>query len=123
MSAWRLWQGCEGCFLIQVVDATTAWTGGHAALSSFGFGGSNVHMLLHGRPRSRSVISLTANDASSVPVSPRPAAAEPQPTGPDAIGDLIPLAARTSEGMAALITAIQVSKDHFCLPLVKLEQA
>ena len=123
MSAWRLWQGFEDCFLVQVVDAITAWTGGFAALSSFGFGGSNVHMLLHGRPRSRSVISLTANDASFVPMSPRPSAAEPQPTGPDAIGNMIPLAARTSEGMAALISAIQASTDHSCLLLINLEQA
>ena len=82
-----------------------------------------MHMLLHGRPRSRSVISLTANDASFVPMSLQPSAAEPQPTGPDAISDMIPLAARTAEGMAALISAIQVSTDHSCLPLLKLEQA
>ena len=42
------------CFLCaQVVTAPTPWTGGLVAISSFGFGGSNVHAIIDGRVRPR----------------------------------------------------------------------
>ncbi len=95
---------------LQVVNQTREWNGGYAALSSFGFGGSNVHLLLQGQThwravRSTRVISVTAEDASlhqpsqeavNIPASPSPK-------------DLIPLASRTPMGIDALKDAIKVS--------------
>jgi len=47
---------------LQVVSERTKWTGGYVGINSFGFGGSNVHVLL----RSRRCDS-TPHPASSVP--------------------------------------------------------
>lgn len=33
---------------LKVVDTNTEWQGGTVALSSFGFGGTNAHILMHG---------------------------------------------------------------------------
>ena len=80
------------------------WTGGYAALSSFGFGGSNVHLVMHGKAAARqpagTMIAMTAEDAS---LSPR--VAEAPLTRPETI----PLAARTPEGLEAMKAALQVT--------------
>ena len=93
-----------------MVDQTIAWGGGYSALSSFGFGGSNVHLLLQGQPSPQAkpaarVINVTAEDASL--------AQEGQETvdAPLAqpVDDAIPLASRTPQGIEALREAIKVS--------------
>ena len=84
------------------MDKATPWQGGIAALSNFGFGGSNVHMLLSGKTRQRSQISISAESAGLAPQSPL-AIAERNAY------DTIPLATRTAEGMAELVQAIKVS--------------
>lgn len=93
-----------------MVDKSTAWEGGYAAISNFGFGGSNVHMLLHGKAhqQGRRVISLTAEDASLAP-APMPLS---NPTATSELDCIIPLAARTPDGMARLAKALQVSMGH-----------
>ena len=93
---------------LQVVDSTRPWEGGYAALSSFGFGGSNVHLLMKGYPSPRAgappLISLTAEDASLAANG----AAIPAPPVAFALTDALPLAARTAEGMEKLVAAIKV---------------
>ena len=87
-----------------------AWEGGYAALSSFGFGGSNVHLLLRGQPSRQAataarVISMIAEDASLAQPAEEITSA---PAAPPA-DEVIPLASRTPMGIEALREAIQVS--------------
>lgn len=98
-----------------MVDATQPWQGGYAALSSFGFGGSNVHLLLHGRPGPKGqVISVTAEVASLQPPSPAGSVQHPV----DCFSGIVPLAARTAEGLEQLAAACQVRKVAFFLSAV-----
>lgn len=86
------------------------WRGGYAALSSFGFGGSNVHLLLQGQAPKQAttavrVISVTAEDAGLA--QPVQEALEASAAVPE--DEVIPLAARTPLGIEALREAIKVS--------------
>lgn len=49
---------------LQVVSQATEWTGGYVGINSFGFGGSNVHVLLKSNQRAG---EITTHPASSVP--------------------------------------------------------
>jgi len=93
---------------LQVVNTTRPWEGGYAALSSFGFGGSNVHLLMHGKPgthaRAPPLISMAVEDASLT----ADGEATPAPPAGAALEDAVPLAARTAEGMEKLVAAIKV---------------
>ena len=85
-----------------------SWDGGYAALSSFGFGGSNVHLLMHGQSGTQSsaarVFSITAEDATLTQDMPEAASTTPVVT----TGERIPIAARTPQGIHALTQAIKV---------------
>ena len=82
--------------VLQVVDTTRPFEGGLLALSSFGFGGANMHMVMEGRGGSR--INLVQTDSSS---SSSDSASED-----GAVDVVTPLAARTSEGLAYLAKII-----------------
>ena len=73
------------------------------ALSSFGFGGANMHMVFSGRGGQR--INLLQSDSSSSDGS----------VSEDAPADVVtPLAARTSEGLAYLAKIVnEVSRPAF----------
>ena len=91
------------------MEKTTEFEGGIIALSSFGFGGSNVHFLLHGAARQRQVLPLA--DSSN---SDNSSAAEFQSD------NIIPLAARTPEGLADLAKAIGDVRTLLCALLLAL---
>ena len=85
----------HGHELLQVVDTTRPFEGGYMALSSFGFGGANMHMVFSGRGGQR--INLLQSDSSSSDGS----------VSEDAPADIVtPLAARTSAGLAYLAKII-----------------
>ena len=88
---------------LQVVDTTRPFEGGYMALSSFGFGGANMHMVFSGRGGQR--INLLQSDSSSSDGS----------VSEDAAADVVtPLAARTSEGLAYLGKIVnEVSRPAF----------
>jgi fatty acid synthase, animal type len=61
----------EGRF--KVVSETTDWSGGIVGLSSFGFGGTNAHVILRGQPQLK-IIDNSINEAnihSLIPISSR----------------------------------------------------
>lgn len=100
---------------MQVVDQTRPWTGGFAALSSFGFGGSNVHLLMHRQAnpnRVPRVISLRAEDASLTQDQGQQTDIG-QLSENGLSGELIPLAARTSQGIEVLKDALKVKTSSF----------
>jgi len=47
---------------IRVVDEITPWSGGLAAINSFGFGGVNVHVILRSNPKPKLLASLDVID-------------------------------------------------------------
>jgi acyl transferase domain-containing protein len=82
------------------------WQGGFSALSNFGFGGSNVHMVLHGKARPQAAtIEIKAEDANiGITAGPMPCIAPSQNT---ILDDQIPLLSRTAEGLANLAQKLQ----------------
>lgn len=88
----------------QVVDETQPFQGGLMALSNFGFGGANFHMVLRGQAAERAQLLLSDSSSSSGGSS----------NGEPTIGDnIVPLAARTAHGLAYLAKIInQVN----CIP-------
>ena len=89
-----------------VSGAPRAWTGGVAAISSFGFGGSNVHVVMDGRvlpPPLPPPRALPAVQAGAVAAD----ADAPAPSPPAAPLDVIvPVAARTAEGVQHLLDTL-----------------
>ena len=88
----------------QVVADNTPWHGGTAALSSFGFGGSNVHMLIRGSP-------------------PKSSSCVVDEVGEPEVGEatIIPLASRTSQGMNALAAAVKARTSSTVSNVTKLK--
>ena len=82
-------------FATQVCDETQPWDGGLVALSCFGFGGANMHMVMEGRATER-VQLLQTDSSSDSSIAEEPALSD----------NIIPLAARTSEGLAYLAKVI-----------------
>ena len=85
----------------QVVDKTQPFEGGLLAVSSFGFGGANFHMVLEGRGAQRVKIqqaedSLKANASDD----------EDDVSARSAVSFIVPLAARTAEGLVYLAKVI-----------------
>lgn len=80
---------------MQVVDTTRPFEGGYMALSSFGFGGANMHMVFSAKGGQR--INLLQSDSSSSDGS---VSEEAQPE------IVTPLAARSSEGLAYLANIV-----------------
>ncbi|EIE19942.1 hypothetical protein COCSUDRAFT_58179 [Coccomyxa subellipsoidea C-169] len=95
--------------VIKVVTETTPWEGGIVAQSNFGFGGTNVHLLVQGGPKP----SLPLGFAPSTPdVSDGEGAALSDSQGDtdeefSGYNGIIPLAARTQQGFEALVKSIQ----------------
>ena len=92
--------------LTVVSGSPRPWTGGLAAISSFGFGGSNVHVVVDGRvlppplPPPRALPAVQA-EAVAADVD------APAPTPPAAPLDVIvPVAARTAEGVQHLLDTL-----------------
>lgn len=83
----------------QVVDENTPWDGGLFAVSSFGFGGSNVHTVLRGtgKERSQSLYSKPSPKNTGLLNGRR----EERDSA-----DILPLAARSSEGLQAVAKLI-----------------
>ena len=81
---------------MQVVDETTPIRSGLMALSCFGFGGANFHMVVKGDAAQR--VQLLQSDGSSSDGS---IPEEPAPTD-----SIVPLAARTAEGLAYLAKVV-----------------
>ena len=79
-----------------MVDETQPWEGGKVALSSFGFSGSNVHMVMEAPSKRRQALLQAAGPAAATVV---------EGAGPWKDG-ITPLAARTPEGLALLAKAI-----------------
>ncbi|KAK9916399.1 hypothetical protein WJX75_002178 [Coccomyxa subellipsoidea] len=97
--------------VIKVVTETNPWEGGIVAQSNFGFGGTNVHLLVQGGPKP----SLPPGFASSTPdisdgegamLSDSQGDTDEEVPGYNAI---IPLAARTQQGFDALVKSIQAA--------------
>ena len=78
------------------MDETQPWEGGKVALSSFGFSGSNVHMVMEAPSKRRQALLQATTQAAATAV-------EGAGTWKDGI---TPLAARTPEGLALLAKAI-----------------
>ncbi|EIE19938.1 hypothetical protein COCSUDRAFT_44339 [Coccomyxa subellipsoidea C-169] len=97
--------------VIKVVTETTPWEGGIVAQSNFGFGGTNVHLLVQGGPKP----SLPLGFAPSTPdVSDGEGAALSDSQGDtdeevSGYNGIIPLAARTQQGFDALVKSIQAA--------------
>ena len=84
--------GCGNC---QVVCERTSWDGGYIGINSFGFGGSNVHVLLR-----------SSDPAPSASATPHAAAMSAR---------LVTCAGRTKEGVeATLAEASQHPADVRC---------
>ena len=49
---------------LQVVSEHTAWSGGYAGVSSSGFGGTNVHVLLKSPSHQRSFMSTPSSETA-----------------------------------------------------------
>lgn len=117
---------------LRVVAANTAWRGGVAAISSFGFGGSNAHVLLrcgapaasacqagHPAPHPGDACSSGATEIAGLGLGSGQGLAEPAcAPGPGGAGGnaeaesatdqarQLPLASRTREGLERLAAAV-----------------
>ncbi len=91
---------------LRVVAAPVAWPGGLAAVSSFGFGGSNAHVLLRcGRGASHpQPVAIVIDDDHARACGPAETAAAPEPGA--VLDEALPLAARTQEGLTRLAAAV-----------------
>lgn len=76
----------------QVCDETIPFSGGLIALSSFGFGGANMHLVMEGKGGSRIKMLRDSQDGSSED---------------EQIQGVIPLAARTADGLVYLAKIIK----------------
>ena len=91
------------------MDKTQPYEGGLMAVSSFGFGGANFHMVLEGRGAQRVQIqqaenSLHANASDD----------EDDASAKSAVSCAVPLAARTAEGLGYLARVVnKVLLDSF----------
>ena len=97
---------------MQVVDSATDWSGGYAALSNFGFGGSNVHMLLYKKPITKAqaqIVNITAEDAN-IESNASPSAMHIVPVVDNILADQIPLFSRNSEGLMRLACQLRVNQ-------------
>ena len=118
---------------LRVVAANTAWPGGVAAISSFGFGGSNAHVLLrcgapsgsacqavHSAPHPGDACSGGATEVADLDLGVASGSAEPAraPGAGGAAGVAeagsaadharqLPLASRTREGLERLAAAVR----------------
>lgn len=84
---------------LQVVDKTQAVKPGLMALSCFGFGGANFHMVLKGDSGSR--MQLLQSDSSSNGSTAGDASAS---------DNIVPLAARTADGLTYLAKVVKEVK-------------
>ena len=48
---------------LQVVTERTKWPGGYVGINSFGFGGSNVHVLLHSNQKNTSTLHPSSKES------------------------------------------------------------
>ena len=88
------------------------WEGGYSALSNFGFGGSNVHLLMHGKPAGKTgLINIAATDANLASLA--PAQVPLVPSQPSALDAQTPLSSRTPAGLAKLAQILQVAPRSF----------
>ncbi|CAK0786732.1 hypothetical protein CVIRNUC_009946 [Coccomyxa viridis] len=87
--------------ILKVVTEPTEFKQGVVALSNFGFGGSNVHLLLKNGGSSEPKPSATVTEITEAEGA--QAAAE----GAGATPEIIPLATRTKEGMAELVKTLK----------------
>ena len=91
---------CAWC--LQVHDETAPFEEGLIALSSFGFGGANMHMVLQGSPGQRLAL-LDQGDANKAESDD-----EDDATGSKKpVGVAIPLAARTAQGLVYLAQVVK----------------
>lgn len=85
---------------MQVVDETQPFEGGTLAVSSFGFGGANFHMVLEGKGGQR--IQIQQAEDSNLAASDD----EEEIGGKSTNDSVIPLASRTAEGLVYLAKVI-----------------
>ena len=88
-----------------MVEETQAWEGGLVAMSSFGFGGANMHLIMQGGARLRTLLQQ-AHNASSSDVS---SESDEDTRGS---GNIIPLAARSAEGLVYLAGVIMKARQY-----------
>lgn len=90
-----------------MVDETQRWDGGYAAISSFGFGGANMHLVMKGRGGERIQLQTVVGGPSDSTDEDEDFSPEP---GVDA--SITPLAARTPEGLvylAKIVSEVRLS--------------
>ncbi|KAK9904717.1 hypothetical protein WJX75_001194 [Coccomyxa subellipsoidea] len=115
--------------ILKVVTGPTPWQGGLVAISSFGFGGSNVHAIIAGcvRPKGpppRALALPAPADAAEAVEGGETVIEEvkdEEPLFPPEL--IIPIVARTQEGSQALLEAIKARAfmaEEIAVPLKKL---
>lgn len=101
---------------VQVVERNQEFDGGMVALSSFGFGGSNMHMVMEGDGSRGRVIA--AADTKVAPVAPGSLGDSAELVDNPVAITATPLAARTAEGLAYLArTVAEVRSPVYCRSL------
>ena len=86
---------------LQVVDQNREFDGGLIALSSFGFGGSNMHMVMQGQKRD---VPVSKNGLKQITDLNTHSVEQPDSA---ATAVVTPLAARTAEGLSYLASVIR----------------